>query len=296
MGNPVTTILEAPFELSGTYQVSLNSSTKTVNTGDVWYRMALARSSATGAVTNPKSFYSVFGSAMGGGISVSVSTTGYTTITWTGGGTATLNWTGTNATILRDLLGYTGNLSIANNATATSTYPTAYRMLITGRVNDTHWQAEPIGAAYAEGEDSVVSGVSSGTFLQRRRMAFKHHPIDPSAQSTLGFYATPTRPNLTGANVSQLLTPTTLPPTASPLMPWTVLQQFHVSRAMLLGASFGDFQRLLTGSVLTFDEVYLDKDTCEKGPFLNLTDPKWGMACDPGPWGFLLKNAGVSLT
>lgn len=303
MAQTITTIIECPFYLSGSYAFTTNSGGTPVDVNgagnSLWYRPALARSGATGTTAQPKSILNVVDTALGANWTVNPpSTTGYNSITWTGGGSNDINWGAGTGLIIRNLLGFSGNLSFTSGQTQTATYPAPYRLCLISRRDDTDWRPEAVGSAFTEAEDGSVYGFSSGRVLQRRILTLAHHPRTAADVSTApvlsGFLATPMFPNFTGSSVSQITAPVEGLPTAVPTLPWTVLQHWHASRGRLLAAAFGTYQQILTGAVTTFDECYLDAPTCNRGPNFQLRDKRLNMICEAQTWGFNLFTAGVS--
>jgi len=300
MSQTVTTVLECPFKLKGIYAITVNGVSKDVNSSSsaqvYWYRPVLAASSGAGASTNdPKSFFAHFASLLGAGFVFSYPTsTGKFTLGWSGMGTATVVWGSGKGRIIRDLLGFTGDLSIPTGTTVTSTYVPAYRLCIVERRNDTYWTMMGTGNAYAESDNGEVAGANGRRVKMRRLFTLGMHPTHPSS-STAAIPSTPVLSNLDGADSGRLLDPGENLETTSPPAPFTVHAFWCAARGRRLAAALGTFPQLVSGSIAIFDEVFLDAKTCNEGPRISLREARWSELMDVGPWGFTLRQEKVSL-
>lgn len=294
MGHTITTMIECPFNLVGAYPITVNGTPVDVNGAGVnkWYRHQLCNGSNTGTEASPQSFASHFDSVLGAGFSVDVVTAeGKYSITWSGGGSATIAWGVSTGTIIRDLLGYTGTLSFSNGQTIVSDYVPAYRMVSIGLMDDTDWRPEAAGSSYAETDGGVVAGVNSGRAKTRRSWRSRYHPRDPAYTTPP---VNPVFPASAGSFVGKMVAPTDNLPSSNPPQPFSMLDFWSVARGRRLAGALNNFQQLRTFSVTTWDEFYLDKKTCETGLGVDLVRAAWNQILSVGPWGILLVQAGVT--
>lgn len=293
MAHTINTLIECPFNLNGAYSITVNGSPATINGvgQSKWYRPVLANGSNTGGATDPLSFASVLDTALGANWSVNTpDASGLTTITWSGVGTGTVSWSSGTGLIIRNLMGFTADLSLASGATATPTYPPAYRLLSISLFDDTDWRPEAAGSSYSETDAGTVYGINSGRVRTRRVFRFGFHPRDPSLTVVPGNYVFP---SWSGSFVGKLVAPTDNLPSLSPPQPFSMLDFWSVARGRRLAGSLGQYQQLRVGAV-PWDEFYLDKRTCETGLGVDLVRAAWNQVIRVGPWGILLVQAGVT--
>lgn len=297
-GALATSVYECPFKLKGAYPVTVDGGVVNVNSASsnvvTWFRIAIVTSAGTGAShESPKSFCShvrsVFGSSAW---RVNPSDeTGHVTIRRDAGTTGTIVWGSGKGRIVRDLLGFTADITLAPAATIVAPNPPAYRILTIERRGDTLWQPVTAGGAFSESDGGKVSGVASRRLKTYRRFTLGLHPTTPASITAMQAN-TPALPSLEGAYAGRMVLPTEdLESTPSTVpVPFTVLDFFAAARGRQL-AMKTNFQELIAQTSPYFDEVYLDAKTCNEGPFMNLKDARWSELMDVGPWTFLLRNA-----
>lgn len=261
----VQTMVECPFALVGAYSITVGGGAVSINTGTIWYRQSLARSSDTGTThATPKSFLGTFAAALGAGWTVNIPTAvGKFSITRSGGTSSTIAWsTGTGA-VIRDLLGFTGDLSFTAGQTIESTHVPAYRIVSECRARDNDGPPRVAGGAWSRSEDGKVSGFGPDLYLIDRTFELQLHPRDAATATTIASVSTAALPNRTGGTRARLRQPTEQLPANSPSMPMSIHEFLHLSRGRALGAVLGWLESLRAGTALCFDECYLDEKTLQ---------------------------------
>lgn len=304
MANDVTSVIEGTFNLDGAYTISVDGVSVDVNgTGvNAWYRIVFANSANTGAVDSPLSFSSHLDSLIGPDYSVRPPTSaGLFAIRRDAVGSGTIDFSDSlEGLFIAALLGYTTTvLNFSSGQTITAEYPPAYRLLLIGAGNDTDWQAEGVGTAVTETDDGAVYVLTGNRVKQRRSFTLEHHVRDAGLWIVAPFAGvfpnTPVLPDPAGSYVGKMVDQTEDLPTAAPPVPFTVLDFWATQRGRPMAAIIATFQPMLANpSTLRWDEAYLDKKTCDAGPFIKLRDARWNSVMSPGPWGFTLFEAGVT--
>ena len=294
----VQTVIECPFALVGAYSITVGGGAVSINTGTTWYRQALTRPSDTGAAhETPKSFLGTLAAALGAGWTVNIPTAlGKASITRSGGTSSSIAWsTGTGA-IIRDLLGFTGDLSFTSGQTIESTHVPAYRIVSECRARDNDGPPRVAGGAWSRSENGKVSGYGSGLYLVDRTFELQLHPRDAATATAISSVSTAALPNRTGGTRARLRQPTEQLPATSPTLPMSIHEFLHMSRGRALAGVFGWFETLRTGASLYFDEVYLDEKSLQAGnaSLLRLQTDKWN-ALWTCSLGFSVTEHGVSL-
>lgn len=260
MSNLPTSCLQRPFQLTAAAQFTVTDSDNplghAVVVADAWYRMFLSYSAAAGLFeASPENFILAVVAALGDLWVVQLLTTGYIKITYAGTGTGVIAWsTGTNQdTTIRNLLGFTGNVSLGAGASVTATYQPRFCVFNVARgEGDTGWTSVPESSASDRMPSGVVQGWGDGLFGMERRLNLEHHPKTITQQSS-SLYATPMYPV-----ASRIQQPPTLISTAPP---YSVYEFIRTSRARRLAGLIGTFQLFLAASVTTYDVFYLMPET-----------------------------------
>lgn len=300
MSNEIRTVIECPFQLVGTYALTVGGGTVNIAAGaGTWYRHALARGSDTGTtVLTPRSFSSYLDTQLGADFTVEIPTAeGYYSIKYTGASPpVTIDWSSGAALIIRDLCGYTGNLTFtATNQSIAATKIPPYRICSYARVDDTEVQARSAGSAVSRDEQGRVTGFRSSAVLLERSFVLDLVPRDPTIKTARNSLASPMFPDRTGSTRSRLQYPTEQLPNNQPTSPMSLHELWAYALNRPLACVLGWWKELRAGAALYFDEADLSEETAARNePLEKLRDVRWN-AMARFPVKLSITEMGVSL-
>ena len=244
-----------------------------------WYRTFLC-GAGTAVETDPTEFLGAIQAALGATKwSVNLRPDGHVQLTYTGTGTGTLNLS--TSTMLRALLGFDTNVGpLASNSVAVGAYLPTHCVFSAVCDPDTGWTDGVGRFAGAEMPDGTVYGFDDGRLVVRRNLGFRLLPKDWTARAGIVAAETGTAPGTPAFGpTTRRLSPAIGEPAQAP--PWGAIETLATATGRQCGFT-EDLQRVVAGSLSTFDVVYLTVDTRTSGGRLTLSieryDPRRDLA------------------
>lgn len=198
--------------------------------------------------------------------------TGAVRITYQGTGTGTVTWVGTS---LRNLLGFTGNLSIAAAGSSLATYaPGGCLIAPCATESDTGWQPIATGVAAGETQTGAVVALDSTYRKLSRKIQLRFLPATPAEQAS-GERLTPALPADSVANSARYTAPTSLSYFEVGYSAHEFIATAHRTAGAPAAFALGDLQELIAASSTTFDVGYLSAATLRGGELFPLSAPGW---------------------
>lgn len=223
-----------------------------------WYRIFLAPPIGTsdGTETKPHELLGVIEAGLvADRWSVRLQRTGRVKITYSGTGTGTISWSTGNALAVRNLLGFTANISLTSGSSITGTYPPMGVLLMRAREKASDWIARAAGFAGSLAGNGVVSGRTDGRRILTQTFTSRLHPRTWAEASTFGAYTTPLF-TLDNAATRRL----------QPSGPvgldgaWSVDQFVTTALGRRLGMALGTLQELIAETRTDYEAGYLLPD------------------------------------
>lgn len=279
-----TVLLAQVIKLVGTIEVAVTDSfsTRTVTLvaaattryGRIYLAAAgAAGTSASGPYDILDAFEDALNAAPGAAYwSVRLQASGAVRITYNSTGTGTITWTSTD---LRNLLGFTGNLSLAQDAYSTATYaPGGCIVASCADEEDTGWQATPTGVASSE-TLAGVAVVSDSTHRKISRACTLRLLPFTQAEQTSGERLTPAFPEETTANAARWTTPSATAYYSAAFSAHEFVATVHRIAGAPAAFSIGGLQSLIATSTTTFDVGYVSTETLRGGDLFPHSVPGW---------------------
>jgi hypothetical protein len=277
----ITTALNATLALTTSYtatvvdQHDVGGRTATFGTGatTTYWRVCVAAVSGTPSTSAGSPVHLLVylqtqlnaGSGGGNYWTVAINSSGFVAISYSGTGTGTITWSGT---VIRNILGFTGNVSCASGGTQTATYHPTHVAYFLGTSNATNWVDDPPLCAIDTSRDGSTYGLTDTQGLRTYTFDGLFHPYDWGTRATLGMSSTASSATPIWGDSTRFKTRSA---TAGIVPPSGLVDFFHACRAnnsvsgmAKCGALIGNFQSAVLGTVSTFDEVYLSADTLTK--------------------------------
>ncbi len=283
MANPLSSCFAQIYLLAATgYAWSVtdlfSTRTVTINPGSAarYFRTYLALASGggtnAGTVASPDELLAHISTQLNAGTSatrwsLTMNAIGIVSFNYSGASTATIAFTTTQ---IRDLLGFTGNISIVGPGSQTASYQPTHMAFFSSRPGPNVWQPIPAKIVGAEMPNGDVYSWRSSSCRMRRTFDLGLLARDIAMRGTIGDLSmdTPIYPAK-----SRWAAPSAALGTAPP---WSVYELMRTSDGTRLGAAFGNFQAMAAGSDLLFDEVYWTLDTVRAMDQVSLVTPNLG--------------------
>lgn len=169
---------------------------------------------------------------------------------------------------VRAPLGHVANVACAMGGTSTAPYLPAHSVQFLNLTATDGWTRTPGFVAAARRPGGTVYGWSDRRTGRRKVFATQFIPFDWTKRTTLGAAASPMWPNDT--------TRYTQPSSAAGVsLPWSVHDFLSTCLGQRCGALLGTFQRVLTGSVTTYDVISVDPDTLQRSDVQKIEVADW---------------------
>lgn len=230
---------------------SAGTNTRTVAAGT--YRVYLAKSGAAGSLTDPADVLAAFQAALNGARwSVALRASGLVRITYLGTSTGSITWG--SATALRNLLGFDADLSgLATNAYVEGAYLPTHCVFATAAQNDTGWKAKASRVAASRLPNGQVYGWTDGLGALTRSLDLRLLPKDWTVRATFASASSFPGTPAFGATARRT-NPGAGEPGQAP--PWGAAETIATGAGVSCGFT-DQLDRLIAGTVTTFDHVYL---------------------------------------
>lgn len=224
-----------------------------------YFRMFLApRTGIVGtSLTAPTAFISYLVRQLNTGTagwSCAVGADGFLSIGWAGTrNPGTITFPGTN--VVRNLLGFNANISIAPTGTQKATYHPTHNVYMMSRANDTGWPRIPPAMAGARLPTGRVFGWKDRRKVWKRTFDSRFHAYDWATRiaGTINGVASP----YTGDTSRQ----STASNTPGIVPPYGMDDFFDSALGNRIGAMFGTFQTVAAGTATTCECVYVQPET-----------------------------------
>lgn len=271
----IHTLLAQPIDLTGPYTGTVYDNTSpagrafTVNAGGgaAVYRAMLCPSVQSGTEEAPYELHTALQTALNAGtaganwwtVTPLYGGIAPTAISYSGGATSGRIVWGTGATTaqpIKNILGFTADVGpLAHLGVQQATYMPTHTMWTVARANDAEWVPSAHGVAAARTGLGVVYAFSASVEQLTRKFDSTWHPRDASV-AVAGEYTSPMRPTdkARWRRVSALPAPGLVPP-------WSVHEFLATARGRRLGALLGTLAGWRSGSVTSWDSVFLDLPT-----------------------------------
>lgn len=232
-----------------------------------WYRVLLAAGTGN-SHSDPAELLAAVEAALDAAKwSVSMGTDGRARFTYLGSGTGTISFS--SATILRAVLGLTGNIGPLNtNEVGTADYKPTHAIFACACDPDTGWVDAAGRFAGSELPEGEVYGWNDGRVTFRRAATFRLLPKDSTFASSLQSPATLAFPAR-----SRWRNPASGDPGQTP--PWAAIDTLATGFSVECGVVWGDLQSVLSGTVTTYDLAYLAPQMASSGSRISLSTPNY---------------------
>lgn len=249
--------------------------TRTVSLAAGTYRIFLAPSGGTGTESSPWELLSALKTACDAATSGanpyawSLTASGFVQLVYTGSGTTSITWDAGH--VLRNVLGFTGNLSSV--LTSTASYHPTHCAYSEGREQDSDWivQAGKQPAGITRGGRTFAR--SDGARRLIRKLRFAPLPLyweHRASVAGLGVECTPAMPD----DLSRALLPSAA---AGGAPPWSWCDLVQSSPGKRLGAALGTYQELLD-TPGDYDACYLHPETVSSDSTQGLSTDEFRLA------------------
>ncbi len=279
MSQTLRTLLASSFRIEAVYSASVtddNRSSTAIqlvpNSGS--YRVLLADGSVSdGETDTPFELLGEVSGALGALWQVGMSSNARVTIRYTGTTTTgSITWNG--AALIARLLGFpTSSLTVAPNATAVAPEQPFGCVFSFARSNEAQeWQRVASLKAVAELADGTVEVLDDGYEKYTRTFDLKFHPTNMSHTASLSTDL--------GKNATMVYPPSEYmqqPPVTAVtyVPPFSIMHFLRLAGGKQVGAAFGTFQEIVSGTSTAFDKVYLSDKTLKSNALLQRTMPGW---------------------
>lgn len=159
-----------------------------------WYRIFLAPpiGTADGTETKPNELLGVIEAGLvDSRWRVELLPIGRVKITYLSTGTGTITWSTGDALVVRNLLGFTANISLTSGSSITATYPPMGCLFMRAREKASDWTARAAGLSASLAGNGVVSGRTDGRRILTQQFTSRVHPRTWTEAARHGSYVTP---------------------------------------------------------------------------------------------------------
>jgi len=276
MAEVIDYFLAQSFKLLGEQKATVTDATGTNPHdfgGGLHYRIFAAQTSGgAGTLTNPHELLYEIAQAFGPLLwTVTLRPSGVVRIQYDGAGTASVVW---NSSVLRNILGFSGTLSIPSGTYVEGGYLPTHTIFATA-AHDSGWIDEPARFSSARMPSGVVYGWSDSRSGMTRKLDLRLLPKDNAARAALIALDASTAPGSPACGLtSRRINPGAAEPGQAP--PWGAVESIATGGGKSFGAMLGTFDACVhTPSGATFEHVYLTPACVSAPSHLALSVDGW---------------------